>query len=296
VLQRGWLSSNNIVLIGQDHTAVVDSGYVAHENQTLDLVRSNLNGRTLDTLVNTHLHSDHCGGNRILQSTFHTMATLVPAPSVEAVQQWDTARLTFTATGQSCDRFDCTGALTPGHALRLGDWEWQVFAAPGHDPESVILFQPEFQCLISADALWENGFGVVFPELEGVEGFEAVATTLDLIESLKPKTVVPGHGGPFTQVDHSLSIARSRLEAFEHDAARHAKHAVKVLLKFKLMEVQQENIDQFVAWAVQSRLVSETVSRYFPLQTPDQYVRQMLQELAHSKILSLADGVVSDLA
>jgi hypothetical protein len=32
--------------------------------------------------------------------------------------------------------------------------------------------------LISADALWENGFGVVFPELEGDDAFAIVAATL----------------------------------------------------------------------------------------------------------------------
>jgi glyoxylase-like metal-dependent hydrolase (beta-lactamase superfamily II) len=45
----------------------------------------------------------------------------------------------------------------------------------GHDPHSVILFEPVSRVLISADALWERGFGVIFPELEGVEAFDEVA-------------------------------------------------------------------------------------------------------------------------
>ena len=64
VLERGWLSSNNIVFIDSERTAIVDTGYKSHEEQTLTLVQTLLAGRPLEVIYNTHLHSDHCGGNR----------------------------------------------------------------------------------------------------------------------------------------------------------------------------------------------------------------------------------------
>ena len=67
---------------------------------------------------------------------------------------------------------------------------------PGHDPHSVILFDPREGVLISADALWENGFGIVFPELEGVSAFVDVATVFDLIESLGAPSRFPGMAAP----------------------------------------------------------------------------------------------------
>jgi len=30
-----------------------------------------------------------------------------------------------------------------------------------------MLFEPDRRILISADALWQNGFGAIFPEIEG---------------------------------------------------------------------------------------------------------------------------------
>jgi len=63
VLERGWLSSNNILLCGANGIAVVDTGYTTHAAQTLSLIQHTLNGQRLDLIVNTHLHSDHCGGN-----------------------------------------------------------------------------------------------------------------------------------------------------------------------------------------------------------------------------------------
>jgi glyoxylase-like metal-dependent hydrolase (beta-lactamase superfamily II) len=59
----------------------------------------------------------------------------------------------------SCARaFDFDGLLQPGQTLRLAGSDWQVMAAPGHDPHSVILFEPATEFLISADALWAEWF------------------------------------------------------------------------------------------------------------------------------------------
>ena len=92
------------------------------------------------------------------------------------MRNWDPVALTYVPTGQQCPRFqDSTALLEPGSELSLGDRHWQVHAAPGHDPHSVILFEPQSRTLISADALWENGFGVVFQELEGEQAFDEVA-------------------------------------------------------------------------------------------------------------------------
>jgi glyoxylase-like metal-dependent hydrolase (beta-lactamase superfamily II) len=88
--------------------------------------------------------------------------------------------------------------------------------------------------LISADALWNNGFGVVFQELEGIEAFDEVAATLDLIERLSPLRVVPGHGIVFVDVDEALARARSHLATF----LRHATYGAKVLIKHKLLDWQ----------------------------------------------------------
>ena len=139
--------------------------------------------------------------------------------------------------------------LQPGTDIQLGDTLWQIHAAPGHDPHSVILFEPQSRLLISADALWERGFGVIFPELEGLDAFDAVADTLDLIEALSPAVVIPGHGAMFTDTAGSITFARARLRGFKADPLKHIQHAAKVLLKFKLLEIQSQTLESFIDWA-----------------------------------------------
>ena len=170
VYERGWLSSNNIVLHGKDEVALIDSGYVSHAPQTLALLRHSLQGRPLDRLFNTHLHSDHCGGNALLQATYGCH-TSIPVSEAAKVRDWDVDALSFRATGQQCDRFAFDATVAPGDQLVLADLHWQALGAPGHDPHSLIFYCAEEGILVSADALWENGFGVIFPELEGESGF-----------------------------------------------------------------------------------------------------------------------------
>nr|NDG07151.1 MBL fold metallo-hydrolase [Oxalobacteraceae bacterium] len=279
VFERGWLSANNVLLTGGGQTTLIDSGYCSHSGQTLSLVRSALGLRPLEHLVNTHLHSDHCGGNFLLQSTFPELETLIPPGHAEAVRRWDEVALTYSPTGQSCPRFLFDRTLEPGSEQEFGGMIWEVHAAPGHDPHSVVLFSPHEGILISGDALWENGFGVVFPELEGIHAFDAVGNTLDLIECLAPKVVIPGHGPVFTNLSASLGIARKRLEGFVHSPAKHARYAAKVLLKFKLLDVQEISRHALYAWATDVTYLGLLHGRYGSEQSLREWLDGLIAEM-----------------
>lgn len=282
VFERGWLSSNNILLIGRDQTALVDSGYGAHAAQTVALVEASLSGRPLDILVNTHLHSDHCGGNAALQQHYRGLRTLIPPGLAQHVADWDPQALTFTPTGQTCPQFRFNAVLTPGTTVTLGERLWQVHAAPGHDTHSVILFEPQTRVLLSADALWERGFGVVFPELEGHDAFESVGATLDLIESLAPLVVIPGHGPAFRCVADALANARARLHTFVTQPDRHLQYALKVLLKFKLLEVQALPLRGLIAWAHASAYFGLIHQREFANLPFGAWVERLIADLVRS--------------
>lgn len=246
VFERGWLSSNNVLLVDEAQAALVDTGYASHAEQTVALVQHALGTRPLDLIVNTHLHSDHCGGNAALQRA-HACRTVIPAAQADAVQAWDQSRLSFRATGQRCARFAFTGTLAPGARLRLGALDWEVLGAPGHDPHSLMLYSPRQGLLVSADALWENGFGVIFPELEGASGFAEQQAVLELIAGLDVRCIIPGHGAPFTDVAGALERACSRLAYLREDPRRNARNALKVLIVFKLLECRVLRVAEVLA-------------------------------------------------
>lgn len=282
VFERGWLSSNNVLCLGSTCNALVDTGYASHAAQTEALVKRALGGRTLDVLVNTHLHSDHCGGNAQLQAAFPRLQTWIPPGLATAVRDWDLDALTYVPTGQSCPQFQFNDVVLPGSSVLLGDSYWEVHAAPGHDTHAILLFEPDTKTLISADALWETGFGVVFPELEGESAFDEVGTTLDLIESLSPKAVIPGHGKVFHDVGRALDTARGRLARLREDPANHAQHAGKVLIKFKLLELQQLSEPDLLAWTQQTPYFNTIHGRFFQQQSLEAWVTGLVESLIQS--------------
>jgi glyoxylase-like metal-dependent hydrolase (beta-lactamase superfamily II) len=245
-------------------------------------------------LLNTHLHSDHCGGNAALQQQFAAMRTLIPPGQAAQVVAWDAQALSYQPTGQHCPRFRHDGLLQPGQAIELGDRSWQIHAAAGHDPHSVVLFEPLSRTLVSADALWENGFGAIFPELEGLHAFDEVGRTLDLIESLEPVTVVPGHGPVFAYRPEVMVRARERLASFVQDPRRHAKHGAKVLLKFKLLEVQQQPLDDYIAWACRTPHLQTVHRGWFSGRPLEQWLLGMLAELQQAGVAVMREGMILD--
>jgi glyoxylase-like metal-dependent hydrolase (beta-lactamase superfamily II) len=262
VLERGWLSSNNLLIPDESGVVMIDSGHCVHAEQTLALVRHVLSRVAADTarpaalvkLLNTHLHSDHCGGNAALQREFG-VAVEIPPWQADAVRDWDLNALNYRDVGQRCERFSVQGVVTPGESMRLVGRVWEVIAAPGHDPDSVMIFDSTAGVLLSADALWENGFGVVFPELVGAAAFDDAAAVLDLIATLPVSVVVPGHGAPFSDVAGALARARRRLADWRSQPLKHLRYAAKVLVKYHLMEEVVQPWTELQAWAAATPFV-----------------------------------------
>ncbi|HPA90889.1 MAG TPA: MBL fold metallo-hydrolase [Quisquiliibacterium sp.] len=246
-IERDWLSSNQMLFVEPDGATLIDTGYGTRADFTVALVERVLAEvgraeRGLTRLINTHLHSDHCGANAALQRRYRC-PTLVPHAEFDAVRRWDEDALTYRATAQVCERFHADGFLSDGDEITLGGMIWRVHAAPGHDPHSLMLHCPEHRLLISADVLWQNGFGIIFPELSGNSGFAEQKAALELIASLDVGTVLPGHGPMFHDVPEALERAFARLAVIA-DPRRNARNALKALLKFRLLEQQQFDADR----------------------------------------------------
>ena len=289
VFERGWLSANGILFTdaprsqGGAGPALVDTGYASHSAQTLALVGQALGHRTdLERVFNTHLHSDHCGGNAALQVRYPQLVTAIPPGEAEAIQHWACDQLSYAPTGQECPRFSFQQLLQANTELTLGAQRWEVHAAPGHDPHAVLLFQPDHACLIAGDALWENGFGVVFPELDGANAFDCVASTLDLIEELAPRTVIPGHGRVFQEVPMALQRARQRLTQFVRNPRQHRHYAAKVLLKFKLLEWQRISETALLQWVAQTPYCRTLHQQLDPEQSLQDWGLGVLEDLIRS--------------
>lgn len=262
-LVRGWLSANNIVFgpgqTTQQGATLVDTGYHSHATQTVSLISQALRGATLAHVVNTHLHSDHCGGNALLARHWPDLRITVPSGYRAHLLPWNEAGLSYQFTDQPCEPFTPHHFVGPGDLITLGDRAWEVHAAPGHDPDAVLLFEPQSRTLITGDALWEKRLAIIFPELVGEPGFDAAHQALDLIERLRPALVLPGHGEAFCDVDAALNLSRQRLNAFAAAPMKHRQHAARALVVFHMLEHRARPRAALLAWIVNTPVFRQTL-------------------------------------
>ena len=279
VLVRDWLSANNVLLHEGPDAVLIDTGYVRHAPLTLALLRSDamLGASPLGRIVNTHCHSDHMGGNATIARAYRCPIA-IPEGEVPLIRTWDTTALLLDYADQSADRFDVDETIHAGSAYPWGGLEWEAIAAPGHDMGALCFFNREHGLLISGDALWRNGFGFVMPHEIAPQALPATRATLDTLARLPIRIVIPGHGDPFDDVDDALRRAYARLEVHEGDPVRAARHALKVVLMFKLLDCRGLPLDAMPAYVERVGLYRDFNARFLRM-TPH----------------ALADALVGDL-
>jgi len=280
VLERGWLSANNILFFEGEAATMVDSGYVTHAAQTLALVERALDGRRLGRLLNTHSHSDHIGGNAALQTAFGC-EIIVPAGLAATVAEWDEDALLLSPLGQQGARFQHDHVIAGGDEIEMGGLLWRVLAVPGHDMEAVAYYNPEKRLLISGDALWQNGFGVIFPELLGqADGMAATRATLEMLGRLPVDVVIPGHGSPFADFDAAMARSMVKLARFEANVEHLAWHAIKVIVSFAIMERRRLARAEVAPFLDSLTFANDVNTRYLGLSADDLAARVVRDLLA----------------
>lgn len=294
-IQRDWLSSNSLLLLNGDESVLIDTGYATHAEMTLRVLEEHLQQRSLDKILNTHLHSDHCGGNSLLQNRYPLVEIHVPETQFDSVFQWDQSKLSFAKTGQACFPFKASHSIASNKSINLNKLHWNAIHSPGHDNDSLMFFQPDYRILVSADALWEKGVSVVFPELDEINGFDPMFETYDLIERLNPAIVLPGHGRLFTDVNTALALSRQKLFEFKADPRYHAMYSAKVLIKFKLMELRHVQFSDFVIWCMNSLLMLKIHGLFFSSLQVKEWINSILSEFQQKKSIQIKDGWIFNL-
>jgi len=249
VFVRDWLSSNNILLKSRDGHVLIDSGYARHAPLTLALLRTErgLHDAALARLVNTHCHSDHIGGNAAIKAQYGCPIEL-PIDEAPLIDVWDEQTLLLDYTDQYAPRFSYDATIQPGETRLWGDLEWRALAAPGHDMAALVFFNPEHGILVSGDALWENGYGLLMPKEIDPRALPAARATLEMLAKLDVRVVIPGHGEPFCEVGAALERAFSRTAALEANSLRVARHALKALLVFTLLDKRRLPLAELPAY------------------------------------------------
>ena len=185
MLSLGGVDSNIYVV---DGCMLVDTGTGLHAKE-LDsaLKEAGVSHDEITSIVNTHGHFDHLGGNVL----FENATVLAHDLCAEVIESADNMKSYAHWFGGSLEKRDCV-RLKDNDIVRAKDTKLDVIHAPGHSDGSICLFDKKSGVLFAGDVIFKNGYGRV--DLSGGDGAK-LRHTLRKLSQFDVKKILPGHGG-----------------------------------------------------------------------------------------------------
>ncbi len=202
------MESNSYLLLCK-RPVLIDVGTGANLKEADRRLKAGLDGRSLSTLVLSHMHFDHTGGAAAIQELTGARAFAHP-PDSKALAEGD-GKLTCSGWLGEKQRPMKISALKEGDVIDCGDAGLEVLHTPGHSAGSICLLDQATGDLFSGDTVFANG-GVGRWDLPtGDHG--ALITSLERLLKLKIRGLYPGHGPYYEEGGHShieMGLAMAR--------------------------------------------------------------------------------------
>ena len=235
----------SFLVVGGERAVLIDTGMGVGDIRALV---EELTDRPL-TVVNSHAHWDHVGGNVLFAGLAAVLIHEAEAEDLERGVGNDRLQAAFAPAhllGPLPASFDpgtaeippsrATARLRGGEVLDLGGRSLEVIHAPGHSPGGIVLWDRAGGALFSTDVAYADELLCVGDDAD----FAAYQATMNRLAALEPtpRVCYPSHGlspmDPALQPrmrDALAAIARGRLpEEIEDEVARHVFDGFSVLL------------------------------------------------------------------
>ena len=287
-IQRGWVSSNSILIAG-DRPAIIDTGHYMLANQLPPLIKAEgVDPATLTKIVNTHCHWDHHTGNAALKQLCHA-----PVYMGELTARWMRERNShetwMSYFGVTPVFSDPDHTIAAGDVLEIGGFDWDVIALPGHAPDLLGFYQPQERVLVCADAMLPNGdMGVLNVMVHGWEALDQAEASLEKMLNMDIRVALPGHGPIITFAESNLLALRQRLIRFRDDPQRLVRHFTRRITMAFLLETEPLTYEA----AVQAALSFPWIVDYEPLfgVSAEKMLTKTIDELIQGRALKIVDG------
>lgn len=157
-LEPALLFDSNIFLIlGDEKTALIDTGTGFQLDSTIKSIDKGLNGRSLDYVILTHRHYDHVGGLSGILSKYGSEAM---AGELDAIplREGDSQSTMGVSFGGSIPKMDVK-SVKDGDVIDLGAHVLRIIETPGHTAGSICIFDESTGTLFSGDLFFFDGVG-----------------------------------------------------------------------------------------------------------------------------------------
>jgi len=193
--EKGMMDCNTYV-IKDKLSILIDPGLNDYLPALLqDLQKDGIDPKTINIIMNTHLHGDHSWSNEAFKQASGAEILL---PTVQ--KQLGDAATTQASKffGVPAAQFTEDRVLDEDH-LSLGETEIEIIPSPGHSPESVCFYLRKEKVLICGDVIFNQNTGRV--DLPGGNA-DQLKQSIERLSKLDVEYLLPGHMDIVTGADN----------------------------------------------------------------------------------------------
>jgi hydroxyacylglutathione hydrolase len=192
--EQGMMDSNTYVVKGAPGL-LIDPGNAGYLPALIHAMgEDGIAPEDIGTIVNTHLHGDHCGANEGFKGFSGARIALHPVQKehyrtvvVEAARLFGMPPEEFTEDD-----------IIEGTTLTVGDIVIDMLPSPGHSPDSVCYYLRDDRLLVCGDVIFQMNTGRT--DLPGGNGDELKAS-IERLAGFGAAGLFPGHMGAVAGAD-----------------------------------------------------------------------------------------------
>jgi hydroxyacylglutathione hydrolase len=193
--EQGMMDSNTYVVPGAPGL-LIDPGNARYLPSLIHLMgQDGFSPEDIGTIVNTHLHGDHCGANEGFKGFSGARIAL------HSVQKANYQTVVVEAArffGMPPDEFTEDDVIE-GDTLTVGETVIGLIPAPGHSPDSVCYYLRDEKLLVCGDVIFEMNTGRT--DLPGGSG-DQLKASIERLAALGAEGLFPGHMGAVTGAEN----------------------------------------------------------------------------------------------
>lgn len=233
-------SVSSVLIEGRHDAILVNAQFGASDARKLvELIRAS--GKQLTTIYISHGDPDYYFGLATVQDAFPQARIVATAQTVAHIRQTQAGKLAYWGPKMGADvpaRIVVPQVLD-GDALQLEGQRLPLIGLDGPTPDRTVLWVPSLRAIVGGIPV-VAGEHVWMADTQTPKSHADWLQTLQRLQALKPKVVVPGHYAPGAALDASaLRFTADYIRAFDAETVKAKDSAALV----KAMQARYPTLD-----------------------------------------------------